>query len=89
MKLGGSLGNVPQKMKNLMLYNIKCTLENVLRVRNISSFYNKLFQFLWYVTLRDPPDFINLLLICSIKYHHQHPFHKSFALTISNLILDT
>jgi hypothetical protein len=53
MKLVGSLGNVPQKMKNLLVKNgqlvhfkstiytdllsINCTLENGLTVRNISS----------------------------------------------------
>jgi hypothetical protein len=39
MKLGGSLGNVPQK-----------NLENGPTVRNIWSFYNKFFIFLWNVT---------------------------------------
>jgi hypothetical protein len=71
MKLGGSLGNVPQKLKTsykesiyfgLLVHfqEINCTLENGLTARNISSFYNTFFIF--YGTLpSDPPNFIKLM----------------------------
>jgi hypothetical protein len=61
MKLGGSLGNVLQKLKNLVinLYCINFTLENGLAVRNVSSFY-KVFFFLIFVKRlpSDPSNFI-------------------------------
>jgi hypothetical protein len=57
MKLGGSLGDIPQKVKNL---SINCTLENGPTVRNILSFYNKLFIFCGTLP-SDPPNFIKLL----------------------------
>jgi hypothetical protein len=71
IKLGRSLGNVPQKLKKKKLVIKTCTLENGLTVRNISSFYNEyFFSFLH----SDSPNFIKLLRICSIKCHHQHPY---------------
>jgi hypothetical protein len=64
MKLGGSLGNVPQKMKNLLqkldifrTVSPNCALENGLTVRNILSFFNffhKFLQFLWNITYLVP-----------------------------------
>jgi hypothetical protein len=61
MKLGGSLGNVPQKNEKLVLliYSMDCTLENGLAVRNISSFYKKFFIFLWNV--------VTLLISLNVK----------------------
>jgi hypothetical protein len=50
MKLGGSLGKVPPKMKKLT-YTQNCTLENGLPVRNISSFITSFFHFWFNVTL--------------------------------------
>jgi hypothetical protein len=56
MKLGVSLGNVSQKMKNLIYFGLLVhfqeynLVENWLTVRNVSSFYNKFFHFLWNVT---------------------------------------
>jgi hypothetical protein len=58
MKLGGSLGNVPQKKNEKKIQFItticnlvlNCTLENGLTVRNISSFYNKFFIFVSNIT---------------------------------------
>jgi hypothetical protein len=56
MKLGRSLGNIPQKLNELVLktryisdcqsisVSINCTLENRLTFRNISSFYNEFFS---------------------------------------------
>jgi hypothetical protein len=60
IKLGGSLGKVPQKFKKLVIFRtvspyyclfIVYTLENGQTVRIISSFYNKFFfSNLWNVT---------------------------------------
>jgi hypothetical protein len=45
---------------NLMKLGINCTLENGLRVRNISSFYKKFLIFCGMLP-SDPPNFIKLL----------------------------
>jgi hypothetical protein len=61
MKLGWSLGNVPQKMKKIVIktryisdfsyiFKSKIYTENGLTVQNISNFYNKFFYFFWNVT---------------------------------------
>jgi hypothetical protein len=61
MELGGSLGNVSQKLEKLVIKTRKkSTLENGLRVRNISSFYNQFFFFFCGTLPSEPPDFIEV-----------------------------
>jgi hypothetical protein len=79
---GGSLGNVPQKMKNFFIKtrytkpndfftSINCTLENGPTVRNISSFYNKFFIFFFGTLPSDSPNFIKPVFILMKPYLHK------------------
>jgi hypothetical protein len=62
MKLGGSLGNIPRKLKQILIFSITCFLENRLTVQNISSFYNYFCKML----TSDSPNFIKLVIYALI-----------------------